>query len=241
MSKPKIRSFLDIVHKYFFDEIENRVSLYVERNYGAMEFESYKVDSVDEAHVQEQELYRIVPYDSVGDTLAFDAIVVADIDIYQVTRHNDFDDTVRKWFRVSCSVDVADGFSNFKILSVDDEYDHNVNDHSDRLDDNLIPVISTADMERHAEEILSYIYPEALIAPMRVDVEELAKRLGLQIVRKHLSRNGSVFGQMIFHPTSVDYYDADRKGFGTYKADGGTILLMMKFSFSAIWVAGIIQ
>jgi hypothetical protein len=72
------------VQKSFFDEIENRVSLYVERNFSVMEFKSYTVDSVDETHVQEQELYRIVPYDSIRDTLTFDAIVVADIDIYQL-------------------------------------------------------------------------------------------------------------------------------------------------------------
>ena len=219
----KIRSIKDVIQKSFFDEIENRVSLYVERNYNVMEFNSHKIDSVDEAHAQEQELYRIVPYDTIGDTLTFDAIVVVDIDIYQVSRHKDLDDTVRKWFRVSCSVDVANGFCNFKILNVDDEYDHNVNDQSDRLDDNLIPVISTADMERHAEEILRHVYPEALATPMRVNVEKFAERLGLHIVRKHLSRNGSIFGQMIFHPTSVDYYDLDRKGFSTYEADGGTI------------------
>jgi len=220
---PTIRSIKDIVQESFFDEIENRVSLYVERNYSVMDFNSYTVDSVDEAHVQEQELYRIVPYDSIGDALAFDAIIVADIDIYQVSRNRDLDDTVRKWFRVSCSVDVADGFSNFKILNVDDEYDHNVNDYRDRLDDNLVPVISTADIERHAEEILRHVYPEALAAPTRVNVEKFAERLGLQIVRKRLSRNGSIFGQMIFHPASVDYYDLDKRGFNTYEAEGGTI------------------
>jgi len=50
-----------------------------------------------------------------------------------------------------------------------------------------------------------------------------AERLGLNIIRKHLSRNGSIFGQMIFYPTSVDYYDLDKKAFDTYDADGGTI------------------
>jgi hypothetical protein len=58
---------------------------------------------------------------------------------------------------------------------------------------------------------------------MRVDVEQFAERLNLKIVRKHLSRNGTIFGQMIFHPTSVDYYDLDKKGFSTYEAEGGTI------------------
>ena len=50
----KIRTFKDIVQQFFFDEIENRVSLYVERNFRDEEFQSSRVDRVDEAHVQFQ-------------------------------------------------------------------------------------------------------------------------------------------------------------------------------------------
>jgi len=219
----RVRNFKDLVLQSFFDEIENRVSLYVEKNYRDMEFQSHKVSEVDEATTQEQELYRIVAYDTLGDTLSFDAIVIADVDIYQVDRNKDLEDTIRKWFRVSCEVDVADGFSNFRILNVDDEYDHNVNNQRKTLDDALVPVIGSAYLEEYAEEIMCHVYPEALKKPMRVDVEQFAERLDLKIVRKHLSRNGTIFGQMIFHPTNVDYYDLDKKGFSTYEADGGTI------------------
>jgi len=219
----KIRTFEDIVRQAFYGEIENRVFLYVERNFADMEFKSFIVDKVDEAHVQDTDLHRVVAYDIIGDTLPFDAIVVAEISIDQIDRHYDLEDSVRMWFRVSCEVDITDGFGNFRIIDVDDEYDHNVNTQSDTLDDALIPVISAANIERHAEKILRYVYPEALNTPMRVNVERFAERLGLQIVRKHLSRNGSIFGQMIFHPTKVDYYDLDKRGFSTYDADGGTI------------------
>ena len=217
------QTFMDIVHKSFFDEIENRVSLYVEKNYRDMEFNSYKVSTVDEAHVQDVSLHRIVAYDTFGDVLSFDAIAVAEIEIYQIDRNKDLEDSLQKWFRVSCSVKVDDGFTDFRIINVDDEYDHNVNNSQDGLDDNLNPIISTANIERHAENILSYVYPEALEKPMRVNVELFAERLGLNIIRKHLSRNGSIFGQMIFHPTSVDFFDLDKKAFSTYEADGGTI------------------
>ena len=219
----KLRTFKDIVQSNFFDEIENRISLYVERYFRDMDFQSKKIDTVDEAQVQEQELYRIVAYDSIGDSMSFDAIVVADIDIYQVSGKTDLEDTIRRWFRVSCEVDIADGFTNYRIINVDDEYDHHVNKQRNTLDDNLVPVISTAELESHAEEILRHVYPEALQCPMRVDVEKFAERIELKIVRKHLSRNGTIFGQMIFHPTSVDYYDLDKRGFSTYEAEGGTI------------------
>jgi len=219
----KIRIFKDVVYQSFFDEIENRVSLFVERNFRNMDFNSRKVDSVDEAHVQEQELYRVVSYDTLGDTLAFDAIVVADIAIYQVDRNKDLEDTVRIWFRVSCEVKISDGFSDFKILNVDDNYDHNVNNQRKMLGDSLVPIIHSVHLEEYAEEIMCEVYPEALKKPMRVDVEQFAERLNLKIVRKHLSRNGTIFGQMIFHPTCVDYYDLDKQGFSTYDAEGGTI------------------
>lgn len=217
------RTFMDIVHKSFFDEIENRVSLYVEKNFSDMEFNSNVVNAVDEAHVQDVSLHRIVAYDTFGDTLAVDAIAVAEIEIYQVDRNKDLEDSLQKWFRVSCSVKVDNGFTDFKIINVDDEYDHHINKSQDGLNDSLVPIISSADMERHAEDILSNVYPEALEKPMRVNVEMFAQRLGLSIVRKHLSRNGTIFGQMIFHPTNVDFYDLDKKAFDTYEADGGTI------------------
>ena len=97
----KVRTFKDVVLQSFFDEIENRISLYVVRNFREMEFHSRKIDRVDEAHVQDQELHRIVAYDSISNTIAFDAIVIADIDIFHVSSHRDLEDTVQKWFRVS--------------------------------------------------------------------------------------------------------------------------------------------
>ena len=106
---------------------------------------------------------------------------------------------------------------------VDDVYDLEINKLQDRLDDNLIPLLSAADMERHAEEILRHVYPEALKAPTRVNVEKFAERLNLRIVRKRLSRNGSIFGQIIFHPTSVACFDLETNSFKNYEAGAGTI------------------
>ena len=54
----KVRSFKDVVQQAFFDEIENRVSLYVERNFADMEFKSFTVEKVDEAHVQDADLHH---------------------------------------------------------------------------------------------------------------------------------------------------------------------------------------
>ena len=53
------------------------------RNFRDMEFNSRIIDIVDEALVQDQELYRVVAYDGLGDTIAFDAIVIADIDVFR--------------------------------------------------------------------------------------------------------------------------------------------------------------
>ena len=214
----------DVIRSEYLDEIENRVSLYVERHFSDMEFKTFRVDRVDEAHTQDQTLHRIIPYDSIGDTLAFDAIVKAEIAIYQVDSHQDKDDSVDKWFRVTCQVDINEGFSDFRIINVDDEYDSSVNDPREMMDNNLIPLVHTEDLDRHAEEILMCAYPEALIKPTKIDVRLFAERLGLAINEKRLSRNGTIFGQMIFHDTTVEYYDLDKRRFSAFEAGRGTIL-----------------
>ena len=70
---------------------------------------------------------------------------------------------------------------------------------------------------------MRHVYPEALKAPTRVNAEKFAERLNLRIIRKRLSRNGSIFGQIIFHPTSVACFDLDTNSFKNYEAGARTI------------------
>ena len=218
----KQRTFETVVRKQFFDAIEKAVSLNVEENFRRMEFKSYRIKRVDEAFVEGQRLHRVIAYDSLDDVLAFDAIVDANISIFQISHSQANEDEVSKWFRVSCEVDVNDGFTNLRINDID-EYDHSENNLPKMLDDSLVPFIRAGDLEKHAEAILGFVYPEALKSPTKIDVRLFAGRLGLEIEERRLSRNDTIFGQMIFHDATVEYYDLDKRRLHTIEARGGTI------------------
>lgn len=219
----KIRTFVSIVRKILFDEIEKAVSEYVEENFTKLELQSWRIKRVDEAFVQGTSLHRVIAYDSLDDTLSFDAVVITDIAIFQNKVHSQaIEDETQKWFRVSCDVDVGDDFHNLRIKEID-EYNHSENDLRKMLDDSLVPFIHTVDLDKHAEAILQYVYPEALAEPTKIDVRLFAKRLGLDIEERRLSRNGTIFGQMIFHDATVEYFDLERRRFNTFEAKGGTI------------------
>jgi len=222
----KTRTFANIVRTTFFGDIEKAVERHVEEHFSDMELyeKSYRVKRVDEAFVQGTSLHRIIAYDSLEEKLSFDAVVIADIAIFQTSHSQQIEDDTERWFRVNCEVDVGGGFQNLRIKEIDD-YDHNDNNIRKMLDDSLVPFIHAVDLENHAEAILYSVYPEALAAPTRIDVRLFAERLGLIIDEdRRLSRNGTIFGQMIFHDATVEYFDLDSRCFKTFEATGGTIL-----------------
>ena len=71
----------------------------------------------------------------------------------------------------------------------------------------FLPEIRKDNLEEKAEEILIKYYPEALEHPMPVDPEELARRMGLILIKRRISKNGSVFGRIYFKDTTAFFYN----------------------------------
>ena len=91
------------------------------------------------------------------------------------------------WFRISCTVELNNGLSNFRIVGID-EYSHQENKVQGRLTDTtLVPIIKDDQFESVAEAILKQYYPEALLAPVQVDVRRFAKNIGLTAKEAHAS------------------------------------------------------
>jgi len=62
-----------------------------------------------------------------------------------------------------------------------------------------VPRISKAEFDQEATKFLSTYYPEALVIPMAVPIEEIAKKkLGLTVVERRLTEDFSILGQMCF-------------------------------------------
>jgi hypothetical protein len=73
----------------------------------------------------------------------------------------------------------------------------------------LVPIISPNDYDAKASQILGKYYPEALKAPVKIDPEKLAERMGFMVIDRRLSLDGSVFGQVFFEDTPEAVFYAE--------------------------------
>ena len=218
------RSFQAVAWRKYSDEIEKAVSQYIDDNWQALDLQSHRVKNPDEANLAHLNLHRIIAYDTSDDIIEFDAVVIADIEIYETSHSQAIDGEAEQWFRVSCEAELDNGFNDFRITGID-IYDSHEKDPRSRLTDSLVPVISKSQLESTAEGILRQYYPEALSAPTPVNVRRFAERVGLTVQEAHLSKSCTVFGMMIFNDCTIEYYDIDAQRFETAEVERGTILV----------------
>jgi len=153
-----IRSFKEFIKKQYEDTLEKALSVFVAENPSDLDLSSYHVSNPDEAELVDMKIYRVDVSDSAGDEVRFDVIVIAEITIHERKRRSDKEsDDKEQWFRIPCSANVdADGFRDF----------------TDTLSDGLVPIIAKENFDAVAEAFLAEYYPEALTAPMPVDIVE---------------------------------------------------------------------
>ena len=146
----KKRSFEITVWKQYSDEIEKAVSGYIEENFGNLDLRSRYVKSPDEAYLSQLNLHRVIAYDTPGDTITFDIIVVAEIEIFQTSHSEAIEGEAQKWFRVNCDVTLDNGYRDFQVAAID-EYDSHATNPRKILTDTLVPYIYADDLDKHAD------------------------------------------------------------------------------------------
>jgi len=124
------------------DDIEKALSQYISDYFQQLDLHSHRVKNPDEAYLAQLCFHRLIPYDTPGDTVKFDIIVIAEIEIYEISHSQAMEGEVQKWFRVSCTVELNDGLHDFRIIGID-LYDHLENNSRNVLTDTLVPYIRT--------------------------------------------------------------------------------------------------
>lgn len=206
----ELRSFRDVIENRFSNDVWSAVSEYISENPDRLDVRSYRVKEADEAELADVTVKRVDVHDAQGDGIHFNVIVEAEIAVSS-RYHSDVEtDDVSQWFRLSCSGDLNNGLKNFAITDVS-IYNPNKRGGSDRLTDNLVPVIAKEQFDAEGEAFLRKYYTEALLAPMPVNVREVARRMGLTIKEARLSRHFTIFGEMVFGDCEVKVYDADNR------------------------------
>ena len=90
----------------------------------------------------------------------------------------------------------------------------------------LAPCIAKAEFDGEAIAFLEKYYPEALETPAAVPIEYIARhRMGLRIVKRHLTEDFSILGQMCFTSGLTDIYDKENDEYKAVKVRYGTMII----------------
>ena len=220
----KLYSFRDVIQEQYYNEIFEGLTEFVEENPSQLESRSNFVQEPDEAALEDFEVKWINITSSHDNSIYFDVIVSAEIQIAETVKRNRETDGLIQWFRISCTAILEDGLQDFGVTDVS-IYMKQRENKENRLSEYLVPVISKDQLDQVAEGFLENYYPEALEKPMKVPARKIAERMGLGIREIHITKTGSVFGQIYFSNAKTRYYDINTGAYKSVKVKRGTMLI----------------
>ena len=225
----KICSVGDYIADNFYDVIVSAIEEYAEDHIDDLDLQLNKISTVGEIGIADVDVKFVDVGDLPGTRIEFDIAVEAEIYIHEADYHYDESENRSQWFMLKCRGDLDCGLKDFEILEVG-VYDRR-NKHQKPMSNALVPIIYKKDLERVATEFLQKYYPEALLKPMYVDPHLLAKRMGLSVKIKSITKDFSVFGQLFFRDCETEIYDEDNDRIVVEKVMGKTIFVDPKAYF----------
>lgn len=220
-------TFLEYIKEsYISDKIYDNVFEYCEHHHSFLcnnirGYDVYRVVEVSDIDLD----YRYVWIDDTKDTtINFDVAVEVNAEVEGVSgKYHDHDSYSSSfWLLINCYGDLKKKLKDFRVVGV---YPYDGKGTPKKpLSGDLVPIVKKEDYDIYASEILEKYYPEALKTSIKVDAEELAKRMNLTIVEANISPDRSVFGQCFFDDATEDLFD-DKGASYSKEIKKGTILV----------------
>lgn len=166
-----------------------------------------------------------------GSRIDFDIAISVDLSVTaRYGKYRDIDEFYANniWITIYCTGDIEKKLSDLKIIGIEE---FNKSKPKKPLSGHMVPIISSNEYNKYANDILEKYYPDVLKSPMNVDVDELAKRMGLKVINHSITEDGSLFGQIFFKDTKVKLYDRKTKSMKKYRVAANTIIVDKKVSY----------
>lgn len=221
------------IFEYVKDKCYNRLyeesKRFLWKNWRSMDLLSRKVQDIDSVNLIDATVQRVYVTDLPGDRIAFDVGFELQIGLSSAGRYHDNDTDCYEWLRFSCEGNLAQGLDDWTITGIS-VYERRGNLPPNSMSDALVPNILPRDYEQIAHDFLEEYYPEALAipksgeAPVYVDPNALAQRLDLQVVRRPISKDSAVFGQIYFYSTDAELYNPQTDRVETVHIPGKTVI-----------------
>lgn len=117
MSKEIMDAFEKVVDRKILNVAYTPLSSYIEDNFNRIDltYGSNVIENVEQATLLDFELIKVDDINQDDDTLIFQVVVSAEIEIEETVRRDREVDCVCKWFTLTCSAEIDDILDSFAV------------------------------------------------------------------------------------------------------------------------------
>jgi len=120
MSKEIIDAFKKVIDRNILNVAYAPLSSYIEDNFSHIDltYSSNVIENVEQATLLDFELIKVDDINQNDDTLIFQVVVSAEIEIEETIRRDREVDSVHKWFTLTCSAGIDDIPGSFAVKTI---------------------------------------------------------------------------------------------------------------------------
>lgn len=221
----KHNNFLQYLNDNYYDQLYKSLLFYIKRNKDELIVDKFDLIGVEDIEVEDLFMSSVYIDSKDDDWIEFDIQCNPEISYTEISgkhRTREASGTNKLWFTISCKARITNNMNNFYIMFVDE---YNPNKPHKPLNGNLVPIIHHSDYEKYATEILNKFYPEAFVDDKPIDATILATRMGLNIIRRRIAKNKSIFGQIYYDETSVKLFNDEINDYEIISIPANTIII----------------
>ena len=223
------RSFKEYIKKRFDNNLWAVAEKYKAQYFNAEAETYYKLRKPGDVDIEDVNVEYVWIEDLLGMEIQFDIALSIILNVREGDYHYDENEEKIKWVLVFCKGSLNQYLNDFQIVSFN-PYDGK-REHTNALDDSLVPYIYKDELEKVATDFFREVFPMTLQMPQRgespiwVDPRAVADNLGLKIISKQIKQDSSIFGQIYFEDTESEIYDKELEKDTLQQIAGRTIVV----------------
>jgi transcriptional regulator with XRE-family HTH domain len=200
-----MRSFREFLKNKHYNLICDAIIEYVKEHKHNLNISLRNISNIDKILTDDFDIKFVTSTNGPGLEIDFEVVVEAELEIYDYSKKHERTENTSQWFTCHCKGSLEDKLTEIQIQNVD-EYSGVKHGH-DCLSDSFIPYVKQKDLDEMAYDFLKKYYPKALLEPLKIDTTELAHSMGLTVITKKITTDGSIFGQLYFEDCNASFYD----------------------------------
>jgi len=216
-------SFISTIQNNFYNYLFIELHSYVFNHRESIEIPSRRKGRILSIKLDAFTIKKMLASNLVNGLIESDLKVIAHLAVRVQTKFDMELDNADIQLFVRIRYHLENGLSQLEILQIKSYVHSNEKGPIPYFSTEFVPYIRSKDMDKIAEGILEAYYPDMLVSPMGLPIYDFAEKLGVVIEEGTLSKDGSIFGEMVFKDSLVTFFENDQEL--KRMVPGGTVLV----------------